>query len=473
MNSSFKWSFIEKFGQYFVQFIISVILARLLPPEDFGSIALLNVILVISNTVVDGGFSQGLIRKLNCSSEDYNSVFWFNCIISFLLYIFLFFISGFINLIFENVNLIKQSRVLFLVIPIGSLNIIQMTIIIKDLNFKSIAMYMVVASIISGSVGVFCAFFGLGIWSLIIQILFNSVLITVFIWSRSKWKPSFSFSINPIKELFTFSSKLFAASFINNIFNNLYTFSIAKFFTPIQLGYYSQAYRFATQPTVLVDAILTRVTYPILSKLQFEKKEFFDYYRDIQINIFAIVSPLMIVLIIVADDLIPMVFGDNWLPIIPFFQILCIAAITFPIHPLCISTLKVFGLSSLIFQLELLKKIIMIFIIFATIKQGILALVIGQLAFYILILPINMYYSGKQIGYTLLSQSKDLFPFILSSILSFLLNIFIDFKVLSTSGVLGLIFKSCMFLGSYLIFIHIYDPNFLLKLLNRLRSRNL
>lgn len=458
MKDSFKWSLLEKLGQYIVQIIISILLARILPPEDFGNIALLNVIVILCNTVVDAGFSQGLIRKLDCSHEDYNSVFWFNLLISIFLYLILFFCAPIISWIFNNDELTLLSRYLFLTIPIGALNIIQLTQVSQNLNFRRIAILMIAAATVSGTIGLVLAFSGYGIWSMVIQLILNSALITCFIWLKSDWSPQFTFSLRPIKELFPFSSKLLISTLLNNLFNNIYIFVIGRLYSPIQLGYYSQAYRYSTQPGVLLDSVLTRMAYPTLSKLQYELVTYREVYKKIQKAIIVIILPTMIYTILVANELIMIILGPKWTLITPYFQLLCVATITLPIHPLTMSTLKIFGLSSLILKLEIVKKILIVALVALSISYGLIGLVIGQMAFFLLVLPVNMYYSGAQFKYTLYDQLKDLIPFLYSVILTTVLTLIIDYYFIYGSPITIISLKFICFFALYLSFLRIFVP---------------
>ena len=230
-----KWSSLEKIGQAFIQLIISVILARLLDAEIYGIIGIINIFISISSTIADAGFSQGLIRKLKCTFDDYNAVFWCNFFISILFYLILFFLAPYLAVLFVIEQLKILSRVLFLVIPLNAFNIVQVTIINKELNFKAIAKYTLISSSISGILGIGLALRGFGVWALIGQFLLNILFQILFFWRRSVWRPQWKFPFEPLKELFPFSFKLFVASFLNSVFNNAYTFLIAKLYTQTQL----------------------------------------------------------------------------------------------------------------------------------------------------------------------------------------------------------------------------------------------
>lgn len=415
--NSFIWSSIEKIGQAAIQIIITIVLANLLSVEDFGRIGFLTVFILISNTIIDGGFSQALIRLKKIAPIDLSSVFWLNIIVSASLYLVLFLLTPLICSIINDSELILMSRVLFIVVVINSFNVVQLTLINKYLQFKKIALYTVLSALISGVIGVIMALNGFGVWALICQTLFYALFFTLFLWLRSTWRPDFTMSWNVIKKLAPFSLQVFSATFLNVLFNNLYTFVIGKFFSPKKLGYYSQANRFATQPANLFDAIFNRMTYPILSTMQDDLEKYKKKYLLFTFFITVITVPIMTWLVIIAPQFVGVFLGVKWMPIVPIFQLLCVAGLTFPLHPLYMSTLKVFGNSKLILHLEFVKKIIQVIIILFTLPQGMNALVLGQLLYYVVVLFINMYFSGKEIRMNLLYQIKEIYPAFLLSLI--------------------------------------------------------
>lgn len=452
--NTLKWSSIEKIGQFGVQLIISIILARLLDAQVYGVIGVINIFIVLSATITDAGFSQGLIRKLDCTDEDYNSVFWFNLMIGVLLYVILFLTAPYIAILFRNPDLCLLSRVLFLVIPISSFNIIQVTKINKELNFKSIAKYTLAASILSGGMGILLAFMGYGVWALIGQTLVSSVLLVFFFAYKSNWHPKFHFSFGPIKELFPFSSMLFATSFLNTLFNNLYTFLIARWYSDVQLGYYTQANKFAVQPTNLIEGIFNRMAYPLFSRLQNNIPEYFNTFRKLQVSLFAFVFPGMSLLALCAYEGFFLVLGEEWLPSVRYFQIMCLSGITLPFHPLCTSTIKVFGKSKLIFHLEVVKKILIVLLILVTFRDGILGLIWGQFVFFWIALIMNMYYGGKQINYRLTKQILDLLPYVGITFVSLLSAWLVSLLLENLYIVLSL--KMSIFATIYIVLLYIF-----------------
>lgn len=446
--STLKWSSIEKIGQFAAQLVISITLARLLDAQIYGLIGIINIFIIICSAITDAGFSQGLIRKLDCTNEDYNSVFWFNCVMGGVLYSVLYFVAPCIALFFNNPELTLLSRVLFLVIPLSSLNVIQITKINKELKFRTIAVYSVLATVLSGILGVCLAVFGYGVWALVWQTIAFSALQVLFFSISSDWHPKFRFSIAPIKELLPFSSLLFASSFLNSLFNNLYTFIVAKLYSEAQLGYYTQANKFATQPTNLIENILNRMVYPLFAQIQNDIPAYLNAYRKVQVALFSFVLPMMVLLALCAPEGIVFVLGEKWAGSVFYFQLMCIAGITLPLHPLCTSTLKVFGLSKLIFKLEVVKKILIVVLVLATLKYGVVGLVWSQVVFFWIALVINMYYGGKQITYTLGQQIMDILPSLGIALVAFGLSSITSFFF--DNLLMTFILKMTIFISSYL-----------------------
>lgn len=423
--NSVVWSSVEKIGQVFVQLLISIILARILSPRDYGLMGVLTIFIIIANVIVDAGFSQGLIRKLDCTEKDYSSVFWVNLIFGIFLYGILFLLSPFISDYFNMPELSILSRVLFLVIPINAFSIIQTTILNKNLNFKIIAKYTILASFISGILGIVIAYYGGGVWALVYQTLLYSFLFNFFLCVKTKWRPSFIFYTESIKEIFPFSSKLFASSLLNAIFNNIYTFIIAKLYSQIQLGYYTQANKLALQPANLVDSILNRVSYPTLAKLQDNKEQLRAAYIKFFVLTCAMMIPFMLLLFAVSNELILLLLSEKWISVVPYFQAMCIIGISFPLQPLCISILKVFGESGIIFKLEIIKKIIIVVLVYITFRNGVLSLIYGQIVFFYFALLLNMYYSGKLIHVSIKLLLKKIAPYIFIGLGSLAVSLFL------------------------------------------------
>lgn len=446
---SLKWSTVERLGQFSIQLIISIILARILGPEQYALVGILMIFITISSVLVDAGFSQGLIRKLDCTADDYNSVFWFNLLMSLSIYLVMYIAMPFIASFFDFKELVATGRVLMLVIPINALNVVQTTIINKELQFKKIAKYTLFITPISGAVGIILAYSEFGVWALIWQTLIYSAFTVAVFWIQSDWKPTLKIDFGPVRKLMGFSLSLSTSSLINAIFNNISPAVIAKLFDKNQLGYFTQAQKYATMPSSLIESILNRMTYPILSKLQNDKEQYRNAYSKMQIVMFAFMLPLMLTLILCGKEGIIIALGEKWVPAVPYFQILCLASITLPFHPLAISNLKVFEHTQWILKIEVIKKMMIVLsIILGLYWGGVKGLAWGQTIYFWCALFINMHFAGIIINYPLTKQLKHILPNIILSVVSFgivsLIGLFIE------NIYIGLFVKSITFVIIYI-----------------------
>lgn len=441
--NSFKWSALEKTSQLFVQLIVSIVLARLLSPSEYAIIGLLNIFIVISNVLVDSGYSQGLIRKSNCDNDDYNSVFWLNLLVSLIIYFVLYLSASQIANIFGIPELLLTSRVLFLSIPLNALNLIQITIINKKLQFKKIATYTLFSTLFSGIIAIALAIKGCGVWALIIQYLLNILFATILFWLNSDWKPAIRFKVGTIKELSSFSLNLMLSSFVTAVFNNIYTVMIAKLYKPVQLGYYSQALKYSMVPSSLIESIIIRVSYPILVTQQADISALGDLYKKIYKVVFFFSFALMAYCILNGRELILILLGEKWSESVVFFKLLCVAGITYPLHPLSLSILKVYNRSDVILKLEILKKVILVVLIILLFNYGVIGLVWSQILYYYIALFLNMFFSGKYINYSFTRQLLDVSKEIVCISIAWLVSESI--QLISLDIILSFILKSIIF----------------------------
>lgn len=451
------WSAIEKLGQLVVQIIVSVVLARLLSPDDYGMIGMLSVFLLFSNIFIDSGFSEGLMRKQDCNRDDYTSVFWFNLFVSIVVYWLLYFLAPFITVYFNMPGLTVVSRVFFLSIPLNALNLIQVTILNKKLDFKKIAKYTIFSSVISGIVGITMAYKGCEVWALVVRVLLNTVIYSFFLWKHSVWHPVFSFSIAPLKSIWGFSSNLLATKILNTLFNNVYTFIIAKVYSSKELGFYSQANKYATIPSSLTEGILGRVAFPVLAKLQNNIGSLRENYKKLFLCIVFVLLPAMVLMNILADDLVLLLLTDKWASSIPYFKVICVMGITYPLQTLSITVLKVRGLSGMILKLEFVKKILIVLIILATFRYGILIMLYGQLLFYVSALLLNMYFSGRSIQLPMREQLLNIIRIFISVVAAY----WVVFYIRTDSQIQNIVIKSALFIFSYLSVLFLMDRRML------------
>lgn len=417
--SGLLWSFIDSIAGQGITFIAGIILARLLSPKEFGLIGMLTIFIAISQSFIDSGFRQALIRKQNCTEADYSTVFYFNIIVSILFYILLFYCASSISIFFNEPILKDLIKVLGLGLIINAFTIIQSTILMKRIDFKLQAKISVIAAIISGIISIYMAFTGWGVWSLVALTLIKNTLNSILLWLWSKWKPIWYFSSKSFIELFSFGSKLLVSGLIDTIFRNVYYLVIGKYFTAVELGFYTQADQFQSLPSTNLQGIIARVSYPVLSTIQDDKLLLKEAYRKIIKSTMLVTFVLMIGMAAIARPLIITLIGNKWEPSVIYLQMLCFVGMFYPLHSLNLNMLQVQGRSDLFLRLEIIKKILAIPIIIAGVLWGIKAMILGMMVITLIAYYLNSYWSGKFIGYPFIEQIKDVLPsFLLASFMS-------------------------------------------------------
>lgn len=413
------WSFSDLVANQGIQFLIQVILARLLTPKDFGVIGMITVFIAISQSFIDSGFTNALIREQEPSQEDYSTVFYFNLAMSILMYILLFLASGAISNFFKETQLIAILRVFAIVMIINSFGIIQKIMLTKDINFKTQTGISLISSIVSGIVAIIFAYMGYGLWSLVIKVLLMQFTQSFLFCIYNRWIPSLVFKIESFRRLFGFGWKLLVSGLINTIYNNLYFVIIGKVFSTVDLGYYTNAQRLRDTASQSITISVQRVSYPVLSSIKEDEDKLRDTYKKIiRISVF-ITFPLMIGLASVANPLIRLIFGRKWISSINYFEILCFAGMLFPLHAINLNILQVKGRSDLFLRLEVIKKFVGLSLISIVIllKLGIMVLLwVAVLSSYISYF-INSYYSAELLSYSTKEQIKDITPIFIASMI--------------------------------------------------------
>ena len=413
------WSFTDGFANLGVQFIVGIVLARLLTPREFGLIGMLTIFIAISQTFIDSGFSNALIRKKECSQKDYSTIFFFNILIGLICYIVLYIFAGNISYFFGEPVLKDLLRVLGLSLIFNSFGIIHRTILTKDINFKIQTKISVISSVVSGLIAITMAIQGFGVWSLVALTILRFGISSLFLWLFLKWKPTLEFSKKSFNELFGFGSKLLLSGLIDTIYRNIYYFIIGKFFTAIELGYYTKSDQFQALPSQNLNAIIGKVSYPILSGIQDDIPRLKRNYRQLIKSIMYITFILMLGMAAIAKSMIITLIGEKWFPSIIYLQLLCLVGMFFPLHAINLDMLKVQGRSDLFLKLEVIKKILAIPIIVIGVFFNIKIMIIGMLINTLIAYYLNSYWSGKMIDYSFRNQVADILPsFILAVIIN-------------------------------------------------------
>ena len=407
------WSFIDNIASLGISFIIGVILARLLSPNDFGLIGMLSVFIAVSQSFIDSGFKQSLIRKQNCSQADYSTIFFFNIVTGLFFYFLLFISANSISVFFHEPILKGLIRVLGLSLIINSLSIIQSTILTKRIDFKLQAKISVIASIISGIISIYLAYTGWGVWSLAVLMLVKYTINLLLLWFWAKWTPVWLFSLKSFKELFSFGSKLLVSGLIDTIYKNLYYIIIGKYFSALELGYYARADQFQALPSSNIQNIIGRVSYPVLLTIQDDIPRMREAYKKIIKSTMLITFVLMLGMAAVAKPMIYSLIGEKWDSSVIYLQMLCFVGMFYPLHALNLNMLEVQGRSDLFLRLEIIKKILALPIIIIGVIWGIKTMILGMMLNTMIAYYLNSYWSGRFIGYPFYSQIKDIFPSLL------------------------------------------------------------
>jgi len=416
--TSMFWSFSDIIAKQGIQFVIQIFLARLLLPKYFGIIGMITVFIAISNSVIDSGFGNALIREKKVSQEDYSTVFYFNLATAVVMYIVLFFSADTISSFFNEPQLVAILRVLALVLIINSFGLIQRTMLVKKIDFKTQTRISVISSITSGIIGITFAYLGYGVWSLVIRILSMQFMLSLLLCLSNKWIPSLVFKINSFKRLFGFGWKLMVSGLIDTLYKNIYYVIIGKLFSAVELGYYTNAQKLRDITSQSITTSVQKVSYPVLSSIQGEDERLRLGYKKIIKNSVFITFPIMIGLAVIANPFINLLFGTNWVASIPYFQVLCFAGMLFPLHAINLNILKVKGRSDLFLGLEVIKKVVGVTSIGIVLflKLGIMGLLWTAVLNSYVAYFINSYFSAELLSYSTREQIKDISPIFIVSI---------------------------------------------------------
>lgn len=404
------WSAIENISRLGISFIVGIILARLLSPYEYGLIGILTIFISIFNAIVDGGFTIALIRKQNATDKDYCTAFYTNLALSFVLALTLFLCGGVISTFFERPELAAMTRVMSSIVLINALAIVQRVRLSKIIDFKTQTIITIVSSVISGTTGIIMAYCDYGVWSLVWQQIVNQIVSTIILWIHNRWAPSFLFSITSFKEMWSFGSKLMAVTMIDTAWKQVYQVVIGKFYSPVALGLYTRAEQFSIMFSQNLTSVVQRVTYPVLSTIQDDIPRLKSGYKRIIKCSMLISFVLMLGMAACARTMILTLIGEKWIECVPYLQLICITAMTYPLHALNLNMLQVQGRSDLFLKLEIIKKCILVGPILVGIYVNIYWMLISSIFTTIISYYLNAYYSGSYINYSIKEQVKDILP---------------------------------------------------------------
>lgn len=457
--SNLIWRFLERSGAQLVGFVVTVVLARLLTPEDYGTIALISVFISILNVFVDSGLGTALVQKKDADNIDFSTVFYVNIILCVLLYIILFVVAPFLARFYKNTSLISIIRVLGITILISGIKNIQNSYVSRTLQFKKFFFSTLAGTVVAAVVGIWMAYNGFGVWALVSQQLTNLFIDTLVLWITVKWRPGFVFSFKRLKGLFSFGWKLLVSALLETVYNKIYQLVIGKKYSSEELAYYTKGDFFPNVIISNLDNAINSVLLPVMSREQDDVVRIKTMTRRaIMVSVYCM-APLMIGLAVCAPSIVTLLLTEKWLPCVPFLRIFCITYVFWPIHTANLNAIRAMGRSDLFLKLEIVKKVVGFTILIIVMWFGIKIMAYSLLLSSFLCQIVNTWPNKKLLDYGYLDQMKDILPEI---VLSIAMGCFItSFNLLPISNV----FKLCLqilfgalfyFLGSKILKLESY-----------------
>lgn len=447
--SSLIWKLLERGGTQGIQFIIQIILARLLTPEDYGVVAVVMIFIALANVFIQSGFSIALIQKKNVNELEYSSVFYLSFGVAIVLYCILFVFSPIIANFYNNMELIKILRILSLTLFLGAFNSIQNTIISKNMEFKKQFVSSLLAALCSGLLGIVLAYNNFGVWALVYQQLINQLTICLILLIFVSWRPRMIFSILEIKKLFSFGSKILISSLLDTLYMNITSLVIGKIYTTSMLGFYNRGNQFPQLIVSNFNGSIQAVIFPALSEEQENKERVKIIVRRSIVTSSYIIFPLMIGLMVVAEPLVKLLLTDKWLPCVPYLRIFSLSYALWPIHTANLQAINAIGRSDIFLKLEIIKKILGVLILVISIKYGVYMIAVGVLLSGVFASFINGFPNKKLLNYGYLEQIRDIVP---SLLLSIIMGIIIyPITLLNLSEILTIIIQIILGTITYVI----------------------
>jgi len=404
------WRFAERVGAHGVSFVVSIILARILAPEVYGTIALVTVFTTILNVFVDSGLGSALIQKKNADDLDFSSVFFFNISICCFLYAIMFFISPVIAHFYNDNTLIPIIRVLSLTIVISGVKNIQHAYVAKTLQFKRFFFATLGGTIGAAIIGIFMAYKGYGVWALVVQQIFNMTVDTIILWITVKWRPKLMFSFERLKTLLAYGWKLLVSALLDTGYTELRQLIIGKMYTSADLAFYNRGRQFPSLVVENINASINSVLFPTLSQTQDDKKRMKEITRiSIKTSTY-IMAPFMMGMAFCAETIIRLLLTDKWIDCVPYMRIFCITFMFYPIHTANLNAIKAMGRSDVFLKLENIKKVVGLLILISTMWFGVMIMAYSLLLSTFLSMIINSWPNRKLLEYRYEDQMKDILP---------------------------------------------------------------
>lgn len=414
----FSWSFLEKFASQALQFIIGIILARLLTPVEYGITGMIAVFLSILSVFWMGGMGEALVRKTKPTHKDYSTVFIFNFVVAIASYLVLVLFAPQISVLFNEPVLTKIIYILGLTLIINSMGFVPRSYLWKQMDFKRLTIVSLLSTLTAGTVGIILAYHGYGVWSLVYKSIVASSISTVLMLFLSSVKIKITFSVNSFREFFGFSSKLLLSGIISQLFQNVYSLVIAKYFDARELGLYSRASNYKNLPSKTLDSVIQSVSFPLLSSIKDDQVKLKSAYKRLIKSTMLLSFVLLLMMAASSENLIIGLIGQKWSDAIPYLQLLCFVGIFYPLHSLNLNMLVVMGRSDLFLKVGIIKKVFVAPNIFIVIYFGVLYMIVAMIFFSIVAYLLNSYWSGRLINYGVREQLQDILPSFIVSIVT-------------------------------------------------------
>lgn len=413
---NFIWRFAERCGAQLVTFVVSIVLARILDPKDYGTIALVTVFTTILQVFVDSGLGTALIQKKDADDLDFSSVFYFNFIVCMILYAGMFIAAPYIALFYKDTTLTPVIRVISLTIVISGVKGIQQAYVSKNMLFKRFFFSTIGGTIFSAVLGIAMAYMGFGVWALVAQQLSNTAIDTLILWLTVKWRPKKMFSFERLKSLFSFGWKLLVSSLLDTAYNNLRNLIIGKLYSSSDLAFYNQGDKFPKVIVTNINTSIDSVLLPTMSMEQDDPERIKQMTRRAIKTSTYVMAPLMMGLAFCAEPVVRLILTDKWIPCIPFLRIFCITYMFWPVHTANLNAINAMGRSDWFLRLEIVKKIVGLIILLSTMWFGVMAMAYSLLLSSVLSQIINSWPNRKLLGYGYLEQVRDFAPGILLAV---------------------------------------------------------
>lgn len=466
--SNLIWRLLERCGAQGVTFIVSIVLARILDPSVYGTIALVTVFTTIMQVFVDSGMGNALIQKKDADDIDFSSVFWINLCICSVLYLIMFFAAPFIAAFYKMPELTSVIKVLSLIIIISGIKNVQQAYVSRNMLFKRFFFSTLGGTIGAAVVGIAMAYWGYGVWALVVQMLFNAAVDTTILWFTVKWRPKKAFSLERLKGLFSFGWKLLVSSFIDTVYKDLTQLIIGKKYSSSDLAFYNKGDQFPKLIVTNINTSIDSVLLPTMSKSQDDPATVKKMTRRSIKTSTYIMMPLMVGLAVCAEPLVSLILTDKWLPCVPFLRIFCFTYAFYPIHTANLNAIKAMGRSDLFLILEVLKKSVGLIAMLSTMWISVMAMAYSLLVTCVISQIINAWPNKKLLGYSYLEQVKDMLPQICLAIGMGLIVYCVQF--LGLSSILTLLIQAPLGVFLYIIGSKIFHVDSYEYMINTIKS---